>query len=432
MAEPLKMRNGSPDIHPSPTPARRRLVALVLAAGLLAVLAFAVASAPAVTLQKKLQKGQAALSKVQGEQSDLEAQIDADNARVDDLIAQLAATRARAQQVRAELDAAQAKLEQATKDLKAGQARLAELRIRLHKAVASLSRELVSIYKSGDPQAVDMVLGSASFSDLEARSEYLGAVQSYQDSVTGRVRELRNQAQDEVERLKTARQRMEDARDAIAAREDRIQSMQSAMQAQHDALLAAQQERQSRIDALQGQEQSIQDNLGNITTKLQQQRIASGEATSIPTPSGSVPAPDPGQTATLLSNGQAVPPAGAPPAVVAAINAANSIATTPYIWGGGHGSFESSGYDCSGAVSFALHGAGLLDSPLDSTGLETWGEDGPGNWISVYGNSGHAWMIIAGLRFDTAAHDGASGPRWSSDIYAEDASAFVVRHWPGY
>ncbi len=82
---------------------------------------------------------------------------------------------------------------------------------------------------------------------------------------------------------------------------------------------------------------------------------------------------------------------------------------TPYIWGGGHGSFESSGYDCSGAVSYALHGGGLLESPLDSTGLETWGEAGPGKWITVYANAEHAWMIIGGLAFDTV---GGPGPRW--------------------
>ena len=93
------------------------------------------------------------------------------------------------------------------------------------------------------------------------------------------------------------------------------------------------------------------------------------------------------------------------------LGAANSIATTPYIWGGGHGSFSSSGYDCSGAVSFALHGGGFLSSPLDSTGLETWGVPGPGRWITVYANSGHAWMMIAGLAFDTV---GGPGPRWHS------------------
>jgi len=77
-------------------------------------------------------------------------------------------------------------------------------------------------------------------------------------------------------------------------------------------------------------------------------------------------------------------------------------------------------------------GGGLLDSPLDSTGLETWGEDGPGNWISIYANSGHVWSIIAGLRWDTAANSGSSGPRWSTDISAEGTAGYVVRHYPGY
>jgi len=116
------------------------------------------------------------------------------------------------------------------------------------------------------------------------------------------------------------------------------------------------------------------------------------------------------------------------PAVQAAIEAANSIATTPYIWGGGHGSFESSGYDCSGAVSFALHGGGFLESPLDSTGLETWGEAGPGKWITVYANASHAWMVIAGIAFDTV---GGPGPRWH-DPWVDSPEGFVVRHPGGY
>jgi hypothetical protein len=114
--------------------------------------------------------------------------------------------------------------------------------------------------------------------------------------------------------------------------------------------------------------------------------------------------------------------------VQAAIEAANSIATTPYIWGGGHGSFESSGYDCSGAVSFALNGGGFLSSPLDSTGLETWGDPGPGQWITVYANAGHAWMIIAGLAFDTV---GGPGPRWHT-APVSSTEGFIARHPSGY
>ncbi len=118
----------------------------------------------------------------------------------------------------------------------------------------------------------------------------------------------------------------------------------------------------------------------------------------------------PGESATLLSNGQAAAPASAPAAVKAVIAAANSIATTPYVWGGGHGSFSSSGYDCSGAVSFALNGGGFLSSPLDSTGLETWGVPGAGSWITVYANSGHAFAVIAGLRWDTSGDVSGTGP----------------------
>jgi hypothetical protein len=122
-----------------------------------------------------------------------------------------------------------------------------------------------------------------------------------------------------------------------------------------------------------------------------------------------------------IVNGIAIPPIGAPPEVVNAINAANQIVRKPYIYGGGHRSFISRGYDCSGSVSFALHGAGLLDTPMDSSDLMGWGDPGPGKWITVYTNPGHAFVMIAGLRFDTGYRDriakarGAapgSGPRW--------------------
>ena len=135
-----------------------------------------------------------------------------------------------------------------------------------------------------------------------------------------------------------------------------------------------------------------------------------------------------GQSADFISESQASIPTAAPPEVKAAIEAANAIATTPYIWGGGHGSFESEGYDCSGAVSYALHGGGFLESPLDSTGLSTWGEAGPGQWITVYGNAGHAWMTIAGLAFDTS---GGAGPRWHTEMVS-NPEEFIARHPPGF
>ncbi len=114
--------------------------------------------------------------------------------------------------------------------------------------------------------------------------------------------------------------------------------------------------------------------------------------------------------------------------VARVIAAANEIATRPYVWGGGHGSFISEGYDCSGSVSYALHGGGLLSSPEDSTGLESFGEPGPGRYITIYANAEHAWMTIDGRRYDTVAL-AEDGTRWSDSMAA--TGGYVVRHPAG-
>lgn len=135
--------------------------------------------------------------------------------------------------------------------------------------------------------------------------------------------------------------------------------------------------------------------------------------------------------AKLLSTGELIPPKSAPPRVVAVIEAANKIRTKPYIYGGGHARWWDRGYDCSGAVSFALYGAGLLDTPLVSGSLASYGEPGPGKWITIYANAGHTYAVIAGLRWDTAGNpEGVSGPRWHVEPpYPE---GYEVRHPVGY
>ena len=113
--------------------------------------------------------------------------------------------------------------------------------------------------------------------------------------------------------------------------------------------------------------------------------------------------------------------------------ATDRIDGRPYVWGGGHASFVSAGYDCSGAVSFALHGGRLLAGPLTSGSLETFGEAGAGRWITVYANAAHTYMVVAGLRFDTAGDEnGESGPRWHPTVAAAASGTFVVRHPVGY
>ena len=138
-----------------------------------------------------------------------------------------------------------------------------------------------------------------------------------------------------------------------------------------------------------------------------------------------------GGKATLV-NGLAVAPANAPPAVKQVIAAANSIATTPYQYAGGHGSWNSPGYDCSGSVGFALHGGGLLSQTEDSGQMESYGAAGAGQWITLYANAGHVYAKIAGLWFDTAAQSSSNDQdRWSARR-ASPAGGFVVRHPRGY
>jgi cell wall-associated NlpC family hydrolase len=161
---------------------------------------------------------------------------------------------------------------------------------------------------------------------------------------------------------------------------------------------------------------------------------AETEAPSITSPSGvtpTTPTPSVPGALAVMRGTKAVAPASAPTAVKRLIAAANHIRTTPYIWGGGHASFLSKGYDCSGSVSYALHGAKLLESPLVSGSFMSWGEAGPGRWITIYANKEHVYMVVAGLRWDTGGDEnGETGPRWhNAPAYPK---GFVVRHPVGY
>ena len=130
----------------------------------------------------------------------------------------------------------------------------------------------------------------------------------------------------------------------------------------------------------------------------------------------------------LHANGKVWVSPKVPRVVRRVIAAANRIAKRPYRYGGGHGSFFDRAYDCSGSVSYALHGAGLLDSTLVSGSLARWGAKGKGKWITIYANNGHVYMVIAGMRFDTSAR-ARTGTRW--DPWMRPARGFAVRHPPG-
>ncbi|MBK8293354.1 MAG: hypothetical protein IPK93_00725 [Solirubrobacterales bacterium] len=283
-----------------------------------------------------------------------------------------------------------------------------------------LRDQIVALYMSGTPDVADMVLGPPSWDDIVSPSDYAEAIQDHDEAVINRVSDLRDEVRTTVERMEGQEVKLEKARDQIAAEEKEAAAARDALESQRADYLATIKSRSARITAL---------------SRTRPATLKATCPTSAPIRPAAPRAERPGtghrpEGRTRLRRPRCRP-AGLPEAVKDVIAAANSIADMPYLWGGGHGSFESSGYDCSGAVSFALHGGGLISSPLDSTGLTTWGEPGAGNWITVYGNSGHVYAVIAGLRWDTSG-TGGSGPSWSTDTVSfQDPSAFVARHPSG-
>jgi peptidoglycan hydrolase CwlO-like protein len=354
---------------------------------------------------EKIAQKQDELERIQSTEGPLRAQIDQMNAEVDRLIGEESRLRLERDAAQRELEQKQAELDKATAELNAQKAELARVRAKLQEAVGALEELLVDIYKSNDPDLTAVVMSSASWSDLLTRTEYIGHIHEYDQEVVARVRGLRDRIRTLVDQLQATHDRIKAARDVIAAKERQIEAQHAAIQQEHSQLVAARSARQGMLDAL-----------------LKKEREILGDLSDIPAPAG---------RGALDSDGDAIPPANAPLAVRAVIEAANAINEKPYLWGGGHGSFVASGYDCSGAVSYALHGGGLLDSPLDSSGFMAWGSPGGGRWITIFTTPGHMYAVIAGLRFDTGGPGGGNGPRWST-VMRSDASSFVARHPAGY
>ncbi len=257
---------------------------------------------------------------------------------------------------------------------------------------ASYAGLLVSIYRQGEPDAAALLLEADGLDELAATKSYLDHMQDYEAEVVNRVRALRTESRDAVATIEASIERMEVARAAIeerqagsrrlprSARGARGSAQRRAGRAPRGAQQAEGQGGQPRRSALDAGSDDRPRHRGDLDCA----------------PSEPV-APPNGSTATINSDGTATAPADAPQAVKDAIAAGNQITNSPYLYGGGHGSFDSpGGYDCSGSVSYALHGGGLLSTPLDSTGFMTWGDPGPGQWITIYSNPAtHTWSSRA-------------------------------------
>lgn len=405
--------------------ARPLTLAALVAAAVCALAAFLGTSPAAATIADK----QAVLADIRDQQASVSDELAGSNQEINALIGQVSEARAAEAAAATELAAKQDELDSATAELERGREHLQRVREQLRIAVEELAEVLVGVYKSDDPDMIKLLVESSGWEDSEVDAAYLDRVHQYQEDTVTRVEELRAQVTDTVAQLADTRERIAAVRDDLAARQQELAGQRAALEAQEQQLYQARAERRETLQQLTARAAGLEDGIADAEQR--QAVVSAPDPVDVAAPTPSVPAPN-GSTATLNSDGSATAPANAPQQVKDVIAAANAIRDYPYLWGGGHGSFEASGYDCSGAISYALHGGGLLDSPLDSTGFMSWGEPGVGNWITVYANSGHAYMMVAGLRWDTS-DSGGDGPSWADYPSAwEQSQSFTATHPAGF
>jgi cell wall-associated NlpC family hydrolase len=291
-----------------------------------------------------------------------------------------------------QLDATQDKLVRA-------RSRLTRLQRKQARAERLLAENLRASYKAGRPSFVTVVLNADGFGDLLARIEFLRRIARRNASVLGATRRAREEVTGQTIDLKALHGTYAVlARDAAVDRE-RADTIRGALLVREQAQLRRRDGTAARLASVQGRIDAIE----------RRQAAAARRALAASTATRAAPRPASGDVVGRV------------------VAAANEIAGTPYVYGGGHGG-NSSGYDCSGSISYALAAAGLLAGALDSTGFMSWGEPGPGRRITIYANPGHAFMVVDGRRFDTSALSGG-GTRWSGSM--RSTAGFVARHPPG-
>jgi septal ring factor EnvC (AmiA/AmiB activator) len=394
------------------------------AAAVSAVVAFgAIAFVP--VSQGDLQNQIASQQSVAGQ---LQQAIRAENSKISTTSGNVASTRAQLAGVEHRLSGDIAELRAVQTQLMTARDHLATLEARLKSAADDLSTNLRAEYEVGAPNLMTVILNSHGFSQLLNQVDFAQRISKQDADIVGATRAARKQVLRETLRLGGLEQRDRTLTDSILAQRNQVASAETALLNQEIAETQAREGTRSKlanvnadIGALHAKLAALQAKLAKIAAARAAQARESAEQASVSVNQ---------QVGGLAIDtaGMVQPPADAPAAVKEMIAAGNAIATLPYIWGGGHGSFISPGYDCSGSVSYVLAAAGLLSAPEVSGDFESYGDPGAGQWVSIYATDGHVWMTIAGWRFDTVALQ-EDGTRWSQG--GGEFDGFVVRHPPG-
>ncbi|MGI8411955.1 MAG: hypothetical protein ACR2LV_04115 [Solirubrobacteraceae bacterium] len=399
----------------------RTLAASVAVAAVL--LASNLTARSAGDLQSQISAGQSAAAS-------LRSAIAADTARIRSTTNGLQDARRRLATIQAKLSSSERQLTAAQTELLNARNHLVELENRFERSSKALAANLLANYEGSQPDMMTVILESHGFNDLLEKMSFMARIAHQDAHVVGDTRTARAAVSRQTTMLTSLEQRDRSLTNQILAQRNQAAALQVALLGRQTAQTSG---RASTSAKLQG----LNTHLKSLEARAAAQAAAAAAAAAAVAAQAPQVSPGGGPVGTASLGGLAIDtggmvqaPPGAPAAIGQVIAAGNAIATLPYIWGGGHGSFQANGYDCSGSISYALAAAGLLSSPLDSTGFESWGDPGPGRWITVYANADHAFMFVAGWRFDTVAL-AEGGTRWSSNLSGEDTSGFVARHPPG-
>jgi peptidoglycan hydrolase CwlO-like protein len=360
---------------------------------------------------------QGQISSTKSAASDLRGQIDADSRQIQSTDHGLANARTRLSALQTSLDDRVSQLRKVQGELIRSRDHLIDLENRLQLATRALSANLVAGYEGAKPNLITVILNSHGFGQLLERVGFLRRVGHQDASIVNVTRIARREVAAETNRLGKLEARDRRLAEAVLRQRNQVAALQAALA--RDRIHEI--DRRARVT---GHYRAVKGRLGVLQHKLHVQEVKAAEAAARAAETGNA---NVGGIA-IDTGGMVQPPAGAPLAVRQIIAAGNAIATLPYIWGGGHGSFQADGYDCSGSVSYVLAAAGLLSSPEVSGDFMSYGDPGPGRWVTIYATEGHVWMEVAGWRFDTVAL-AEDGTRWSQG--GGEYGGYVERHPPG-
>jgi septal ring factor EnvC (AmiA/AmiB activator) len=349
--------------------------------------------------------------------SELKTQIADDSAQIAQTENGLQAAQAHLEAVQSDLDRREERLKAVQNSLLDARDHLVDVENHLKAATKALAANLVAGYESQPPSLVSVVVSSHGFNQLLNQFSFAAKVAKENADVVQQTRVARREVAAEAKHLATLERRDRTLAKQILAERNRAAALSAALKQQQIKEI-------SERAKVHGRYASVEVQVNHLQKKLNAQEAAAAKAAEQGAATGNASV----NGITLDTNGMVQPPADAPEAVKEMIAAGNAIATLPYIYGGGHASFQADGYDCSGSVSYVLAAAGLVSSPMVSGQFDDWGVRGPGKWVTIYSNADHVWMTIAGWRFDTVAQ-AESGTRWAQG--GGEFAGFYVEHPAG-